>query len=100
LNWKPPKIPRVTKTRRSLGGNKTLQTQERFHPMGAPTHPVVRCKRSPSAEKIGPLRYTAATLLTLPKLCLFPQNPPKYLLHRGVWLAGGGGGCMVAEVFL
>ena len=26
-------------------------------------------------------------------------SPPRYLLHRGVGVPGGGGGCMAAEVF-
>jgi hypothetical protein len=60
--------------------------------MGAPTNPVVRCKRSPSAVKIGPLRTTAATLISLLTLCFSPKKKPKipFALRGGLRETGAG----------
>ncbi len=89
---KPPKKPRGMETGQSLGGNKIHPSQEKAHPMGSPSRPVVRCKRSPSAVKIGPLRTAAATLLSLLKLCFSPKTPQNNFCTEGCGLRETGAG--------
>ncbi len=79
------------------GGNKIHPSQEKPHPMGAPTHPVVRCKMSPSAVKNRTIAHHCCYSAISANTLLLPPKTPKILFAlRGVD-CGRRGGCMVAE---